>query len=213
MSKALAVAVAFGLFVAAPADAAEDAPPAVSIMELMAAGPLPEKALGTADAPVTIVEYASLTCPHCGNFYRTVFPDFKTKYVDTGKVRFILREFPLDQLALAAAMAARCAPEDKYFEIIDAMFVKQNDWAYVDNPGKALLDLVTPYGFTEASFTTCLGDKTLAQNIIDTESAGEKLGVKGTPAFFINGVLHSGEMTAATLDETLAPLLEAQATP
>jgi protein-disulfide isomerase len=207
MRALLPIAALLCLTLIAPA-AAEDAQ-TVDTKLLMAAGPLAEKTLGDPNAPVTIVEYASLTCPHCGKFHRTVFPTLKSKYIDTGKVYFVLREFPLDQLALAAAMVARCAPESDYFAVIDAMFIEQDDWAYVDNPGKALLDLVAPYGFTDASFRACLGDDKLVQNIVAVEKGGDGFGVKGTPAFFINGTLHGGEMTVEQIDAALAPLLGA----
>ena len=96
---------------------------------LMAAGPLPDIVVGSADAPNTIVEYASMTCPHCAQFQTEVFPQLKTKYIDTGKVRYMLREFPLDNLAAAAFMLARCAGNDRYYPMVDAMFSTQESWA------------------------------------------------------------------------------------
>jgi protein-disulfide isomerase len=177
-------------------------------MKLMAPGPLDEMALGEATAPVTIVEYASLTCPHCGNFYRTVFDTLKTKYIDTGKVYFVLREFPLDELAFAAVMAARCAPKDKFFPIIDTLFREQNDWAFVYDPQPALVAKLQPYGFTEQSFAACLQKPDLAQAINDVAMRAQKeFGVSGTPAFFINGEKYPGEMNLAALESVLTPLL------
>lgn len=211
MQAAIRIVAVFCLVLAAPlARAAEQA---VDTRELMAAGPLEEKTLGDPNAPVTLVEYASLTCPHCGNFYRTVFPALKTKYIDTGQVHFVLREFPLDQLALAAAMTARCGPEDKYFAMIGEMLNEQDRWAFVENPGKALLDLLTPYGFTEDTFRACLGDQKLVENIIEISKRAEGFGVKGTPAFFINGQLHGGEMSIEQFDAALEPLLAGGAQP
>ena len=99
--------------------------------ELLKPGPLPDLIIGNADAPITVVEYASMTCGHCANFHTNVFPTLKEKYVDTGKVRFIMREFPLDNLAAAASMLARCAGEGKAFPLISALFAKQDDWAFV----------------------------------------------------------------------------------
>src|SRR5947207_7120832 len=96
--------------------------------ELMRGGPLGDETLGAADAPVVIVEYASMTCPHCAHFHETTYPELKKKYIDTGKVRFIFREFPLDQLAVAAFMLARCGGKDRYFPLIETLFQKQKDW-------------------------------------------------------------------------------------
>src|SRR5262249_55815019 len=93
----------------------------VPMSDLLVPGPLGDEIQGQADAPVTIVEYASMTCPHCSHFHETTYPEMKKKYIDTGKVRFIFREFPLDQLAAGAAMLARCAGKDKYFPLIDAL--------------------------------------------------------------------------------------------
>src|SRR6185503_2006793 len=96
----------------------------------MRPGPLPDLVLGKADAPVTIIEYASMTCPHCANFHKTTYPALKTKYIDTGKVRFIFREFPLDELAVAAAMLARCADQnERSMALIDVLFASQDKWA------------------------------------------------------------------------------------
>lgn len=218
MSRLVSALAALGFAFLAPVALAQDGPasqPApdaipevIDVMTLMAPGPLPDKALGHADAPVTVIEYASLTCSHCGNFYRTTFQPFKEKYVDTGKVRFILREFPLDQLALAAAAVARCVPEDKYFDVIHTMFEDQAKWAYVEQPGAALIELMKPYGMTEESINACVADKTLVEGIVATlRTASEKFGVQGTPAFFINGKRHGGEMTLAEFDAEIEPLL------
>ncbi len=206
---ALIVAAA-GLFLAAPLSLATPASAeAISTMKLMAPGPLPEQALGKPTAPVTIVEYASLTCPHCANFYNTVFGTLKTKYIDTGKVYFVLREFPLDQLALAAVVAARCAPADQYFPIIDTLFSEQKEWAFVEKPGLALLDKLGKYGFDEASFDQCMARKDLIQSVVTVAQRGQdEFGVDGTPAFFINGEKHSGELDVAKLDAILQPLVD-----
>ena len=174
---------------------------------LMTPGPLGEKTLGDPNAPVTVIEYASLTCSHCGNFHRTTFGALKEKYIDTGKVYFVLREFPLDQLALAAAMVARCAPEEDYFTVVDRMFTDQDRWAYVEQPGAALLELVKPHGFSEERFRACLTDEKLLEGIVAVAKRGDDLGVTGTPAFFVNGEKHGGEMTIEQFDAVLEPLL------
>ena len=175
--------------------------------EFAVAGPLGEKSLGDPNAPVTMVEYASLTCNHCGNFHTTTFAALKEKYIDTGKIRFILREFPLDPLALAAAMAARCGPADDYFAIIDAMFTEQDKWAYVENPAPALLALLAPYGFTDESFDACLKDQAIVEGIVEVAQRGQAFGVAGTPSFFFNGEKQSGAMTIERIDAIVEPLL------
>ena len=188
---------------AVPAGAAS-----ISIMKLMAPGPLPDMTLGQPTAPVTMVEYASMTCPHCGRFYRDVFPTLKTKYIDTGKVYFVFREYPLDQLAYAASIAARCAPKDKFFPIIDALFRQQDNWAYVNQPEPALVAQLAPFGFTQGSFAACL-DKTDIVDGINTiaTTAQKEFGVDGTPTFFINGEKHVGEMNVAEMEAILDPLV------
>ena len=130
-AAALFAAAAWGLAQPALAQRKKAGPTDVSVEELMKPGPLPDLILGNAEAPITVVEYASMTCGHCANFHTKVFPALKEKYVDTGKVRFIMREFPLDNLAAAASMLARCAGEGKTYPLITALFAKQDDWAFV----------------------------------------------------------------------------------
>jgi protein-disulfide isomerase len=127
----------------------------VDLAELMKPGPLGDKSLGNEKAPVTVIEYASMTCSHCANFHATVYPVMKSKYIDTGKVRFIFREFPLDAIATAAFMLARCAPGDKYFPMIDVLFEQQKNWAFTKENAKGLLAIAKQAGFTEKSFEAC----------------------------------------------------------
>ena len=185
------------------------APEAANTAQLMVPGPLAEKTLGDPKAPVTVVEYASMTCPHCARFHNETFDAFKAKYIDTGRVFFVLREFPLDQLALVAIMAARCAPDDKFFPIVARLFREQNDWAFVDNPGPALMQRLKQEGFTDETFNTCISDKTLVEGIIGVEKrAEETFGVDRTPTFFFNGRKHTGEMTIAQAEALMEPLLK-----
>jgi protein-disulfide isomerase len=182
----------------------------VNVADLMAPGPLPERALGSDKASVTVVEYASMTCSHCARFHTTVYPDFKKKYIDSGKVRFILREFPLDPIAAGAFALARCLPEDKYFPMIEVLFEQQKNWAFVPDPPKALLGFAKQAGFTEQSFEACLTDQKLAQAIEDTgRRANEKFGVSGTPTFFINGQMLRGEATLEALSKVIDPMIKA----
>ena len=157
------------------------APSEVPVDELMKPGPLPDLVLGNADAPITVVEYASMTCGHCAHFHTTVFPALKEKYVDTGKVRFIMREFPLDNLAAAASMLARCAGDGKPFPLISVLFAKQDDWAFVKgDPRPELLKFAKQAGFTQESFEKCLTDQKLLDDITAIRSRGaERTGRSG----------------------------------
>jgi protein-disulfide isomerase len=189
---------AFGLI--RPAAAAEP-----SIDELMVPGPLGEEAQGKPDAPITLIEYASMTCPHCANFAINVYPVLKSRYIDTGRVRYILREFPLDSLAAAGSMLARCAGDDKYFSVVDLLFRRQNDWV-VRKPLAPLLEIVKQVGFTKESLDACLSNQKILEGINQVrERAATKFGVNSTPTFFINGKIYRGEMTAKQLEELLGP--------
>jgi protein-disulfide isomerase len=168
----------------------------VDVAKLMAPGPLPEMSIGKDDAKVTIVEYMSMTCPHCARFETTVFDTIKTKYVDTGKVRFILREFPLDSRATAAIMLARCAPKEQYFPMVSALFRAQMTWATADDGRAALLQMSKLAGFTQESFEACLTNQKLLDDVVATrEKASKDFGVDSTPTFFINGSKYTGEMS------------------
>ena len=198
----------FGLFVAVPLFAALAPAEPLSIMRMMAPGPLPEMTLGDPAAPVTVVEYVSLTCSHCADFHRTTFEQLKTGYIDQNKVYYVLREFPLDPLAFAAIMAARCASEDQFFPIVQGLFREQDNWAFVDNPAAALKAKLQPYGFSDESFAACLNRNDLADKIIAvSERAENDFDVHGTPTFFINGERHVGAIDPAELDGLLKPLL------
>jgi protein-disulfide isomerase len=180
----------------------------VSIAELMTPGPLGDQVLGAANAPVTIVEYASMTCPHCSHFHETTFPELRKKYIDTGKVRFIFREFPLDPLAAAAAMLARCAGKDKYFPLIDAFFSQQKDWV-VQKPLQPMFNIAKQAGFTQQSFDECLANQQMLNGIEETRTrAAQKFNVSSTPTFFINGKIFRGALTVEELDKQVAPYLK-----
>ena len=171
---------------------------------------LPDMALGPANAAVTIVEYASMTCPHCANFHKGTYPDLKTKYIDTGKVRFIFREFPLDELAVAGSMLARCIAKDdsgKYFAVIDMLFRQQNDWV-LKNTTETLKRIGKQAGLSEQAVETCLKDQALLDKIAaDQKYASEVLKVNSTPSFFINGEAVKGA-TFEDFDKVIKPLLK-----
>ncbi len=175
--------------------------------DLLKPGPLGDKILGDENAPVTIVEYASMTCSHCARFHETTYPELKSQYIDTGKVRFIFREFPLDPVAAAGFMLARCQPEAKYFDIVDIMFKNQRTWAFTDKPYESMLDFSKQIGFTQESFEQCLTNQGLLDAVNAVKDRGANtFGVSGTPTFFINGEKHSGEMSI----EELGKIIEAK---
>jgi protein-disulfide isomerase len=180
----------------------------VPLAELMQPGPLGDEVLGAADAPVTIIEYASMTCPHCSHFHKTVYPDLKKKYIETGKVRFIFREFPLDRLAAAASMLARCAGKDKFFPLIEAFFEAQNDWV-VQKPLQPMFAIAKQAGFTQQTFDECLENQQMLNGLEEARArAAQKFNVNSTPTFFINGKLYRGALTVDELDKQLAPYLK-----
>jgi len=159
-------------------------------LKLLARSPLvPDMALGKADAPITIYEYASATCPHCADFHTNEWPFIKKEYVDTGKARFVFREFPLDQVALAAFMLTRCAAGDdtkKYHALLDTIFKTQREWA--KNPREGLLKIMRMAGMDEKQFEACQSDRKLAQAIVNSaRNASRDFKVASTPTFFING--------------------------
>jgi protein-disulfide isomerase len=179
----------------------------VDVEQLMAEGALPDVVEGQANAPVTVVEYASMTCSHCAAFATKVYPTLKSKYIDTGKAKLILREFPLDPLATAGFMLARCSG-DKREAMIELLFAQQKNWAFVDKPLDGLLNVVKQTGMTQETFERCLKDQALYDKINMVRDRGaEKFGVNATPTFFINGKRVSGEMTVEQLDKEIAPLL------
>jgi protein-disulfide isomerase len=182
-----------------PTAAAKTTPP-----EMLVAGPLGEQALGDPKAPNTIIEYASMTCPHCQRFHAAVYPELKTKYIDTGKVYFIFREYPLDPLATSAIMLARCAPADRYFPIVDLLFQQQATWAFVPNPVPALQSVVRQAGITQDQFTACLTNQSILDGVNWVKKRGnDTFGVTSTPTFFINGEKHSGDISLAAIDKAL----------
>ncbi|MFA6156602.1 DsbA family protein [Mesorhizobium sp.] len=192
---------------ASPAAAAPEAQGTVDMAQLLKPGALPDKQIGKDDAKVTIVEYASMTCPHCAHFAETTFPDLKTKYIDTGKARYILREFPFDPTAEAGFMLARCA-KDNYFPMVDVLFRQQANWVGVANTKDALLQIAKLAGFTQESFEACLTDQKLLDDVRSVQKRGaSEFKVDSTPTFFINGKTYKGAMSIAEMSAIIDPLL------
>jgi len=180
--------------------------PAVNVPldQLMSIGPLPDLAQGSASAPITIVEYASMTCSHCAAFHDTTWPELKSKYIDSGRAKFVLREFPLDPLATAAFMLARCAGADKRNLLIDQLFTQQKTWAFVEKPIEPLLGIVKTVGFTQVDFETCLRNQDLYEQVSQSrERAAEAFNIDSTPTFFVNGRKLTGELSIVDFDHAV----------
>jgi protein-disulfide isomerase len=180
----------------------------VSLELLLAEPPLPDAWLGDPNAPITIIEYASMTCSHCARFETEVFPILKKNYIDTGKARYVMREFPLDPLAAAASMLARCSG-DKREAMIELLFAQQAHWAFGDKPLEALADTVKLTGMGQKEFDACLNDQALFNKIDQARTeAAQKFGIEATPTFFINGDRKAGEIPPGDLDKLLEPYLK-----
>ena len=197
----LTLAVALGVMQAETPGALDPAARA----QLTAPG-LPDIVEGSADAPATIIEYASATCSHCAAFHQATWPALKAKYVDTGKAKFILREFPLDPLATAAFMLARCAGSAKRDAVLDRLFDRQSEWAFAANTLYKLKGQMLDSGMSEADFEACLANQELLNHVnAGREIAASRPQVRSTPTFFVNGVRLNGEVGLDKFDEILAP--------
>jgi protein-disulfide isomerase len=165
-----------------------------------------DRILGNPDAPITIVEYASLTCPHCAHFTNDVLPELKKKWIETGKAKLILRDYPLDEPALRAAMIARCAPPDRYYAFVDTFFGAQEKWAKPDFR-EPLARLVKLGGMSREEFDNCLKNTALENKIVEGRLiASKELDVNSTPTFFINGTKFTGAPTVEEFDKALSGL-------
>jgi protein-disulfide isomerase len=164
--------------------------------------------LGSPDAKVTMVEYASLTCPHCANFHINTLPALKSEYIDKGLLKLVYRDFPLDGLALRAAMMAQCAGADRYFGYLELLFGRQVQWATAKDPLEGLAAIGKIGGMTDEEFKACLTDKTVEQKVLSSALEGEKTyAVRATPTLFIDGLRYSAmsfEQLRAVLDPILA---------
>ncbi len=203
-----ASASVFSLFVPTLVSVAQ-AQSGPSLTELMKSGPLGEKSEGSDDAAVTIVEYASMTCPHCARFHEEVYPQLKEKYINTGKVRLIMREFPLDRLALAASMLARCSDDKQFFAFVEILYKQQAVWSRSKDPVTELFKVSKFAGFTEERFNECLNNKEVAQGILDVMNRGrDKFKVNSTPTFFINGQKLNGTVPFEDFEKLILPHLK-----
>jgi len=199
---------------ATPAPGTGSAPAAdpEELAKLAKPGPAGDIVLGSDKAPVTIIEYASMTCPHCAHFSATTFPELKKRYIDTGKVRFIFREFPFDKVAAAAFMLARCAGKDggsdRYMAVVETLFAKQAEWV-TDHPLEPLENIAKQLGFSEDSFKACLTNQQVLDGIEAVrDRAVDKLGVNSTPTFFINGKKLVGDVPLEVMAKEIDPYLK-----
>ena len=164
-----------------------------------------DRILGNPEAPITIVEYASLTCPHCAHFTNDVLPELKKKWIDTGKAKLVLRDYPLDEPALRAAMIARCAPPDRYYGYVDIFFGAQEKWVTARDYRDALARLVKLGGMSREEFDNCLKNTALENKIVEGRLiASKELDVNSTPTFFINGIKFTGAPTLEEFDKVLS---------
>jgi len=167
-----------------------------------------DRVLGKADAPITIFEYASLTCPHCAAFDRETLPKVKENWIDTGKAKLIFRDFPLDGLALRAAMLARCAPPDRFYGFIDTLFQSQQTWEHAKDPMEALEHIARLGGMTEEQFKSCMKNEQVSNAVVGSETLAQKeYGVNSTPTFFINGTKIEGAQPYDAFDKALTAAL------
>ena len=181
-----------------------------NLADVMAAGPLPERFLGQPDAPVTIIKSASMTCPYCRKFEAETFPALKREYIDTGKVRLILREFPIGHQSGAATVALRCAPADKYFTLYDKLMVQQSAWVSQEVRHDPIFKVAAQVGVTRAQFDACLQDKALIEGLRWVKERGRTLGIIGTPNFFVNGRLVKSVIGIKEIRELVDPILAAR---
>lgn len=170
-----------------------------TVADIMAQSPLPEMSWGRPDAPVTIVQYASMTCPHCRNFHLTVYPELKRRFIDTGKVRYILREFPIGKSSGNATIALRCAAPDKYLELYGKFMEQQPSWVSLEVRLDAIYAVAKQVGMTRPQFDACLQNQDMIAKLKWVKDRGRKLGIIGTPNFFIGTKLLKKELTLAEI--------------
>jgi len=189
-----------------PAPAADPAANPADMQRLLTIGK-GDRILGNANAPITIIEYASMTCPHCAHFADDVLPELKKKWIDTGKAKLVLRDFPLDGEAVHASMIARCAPPDRFYAFVDTFFADQDKWVTAPDYQAALTRLAALGGMSKADVDKCLADKALENQVLNSRLvAAKQLDVNSTPTFFVNGTKYTGEPTVEAFDKQLSAL-------
>jgi protein-disulfide isomerase len=193
-------------YAAAPVGRKKRTSPA-TVAELMVPGPIKEMSLGNPHAKVTVIEYFSLTCPVCHRFHQKVWPAFKRRYIDSGKIHFIAREFPIGHASGHASIALRCAGEKNYFKLLNRFLAQQNRWVSQEVRLAAIHSVAAPFGLTRAGFDSCIKNQDIVNGIKLVKQRGRDLGVIGTPTFFINGTQLRGVVTMAQMRAQIDPLL------
>jgi protein-disulfide isomerase len=190
---------------------AQTAPKPDSIVDMtkaLAPGPLPELSVGDPNG-LPVIEYGSATCPHCAHFDHDVWPTFKKAYVDTGKVRYIFREYSRNDLDVAAFMLARCVGDDKAFATIELLFASQDSWAFGNNPLEGLMTAVRPTGMSRDKAAACLNDQAKADAVAQiAKTADDAFKISGTPSFIIDGKVYGGALSNGELDAILKPWIK-----
>ena len=201
---AIAAGVYFGTRApSSPAPVAAVSTPDKAALENVQPG---DHVLGDPKAPITVIEYASLTCSHCAHFHTQILPEIKKKWIDTGKVKLVYRDFPLDQVAAKAAQIAECAGNDKYFGVVDIIFRGQPQWAAAADPLAELAKPLRIAGMGENEIKACLANDAMSNAVINDYKGGEAMGVNSTPTLFINGQLYRGARSVDELDAAFAKL-------
>lgn len=180
----------------------------VDMTKLLEPGKGKEMVEGKADAPVTIVEYASLTCSHCGDFYRETLPSIRDKYIKTGKARLVFREFAYDARAQAGYMLARCVPEDRYFPMLQVLFERQMEWAAADDALPPLKKIAAMAGLDENGVDACLKNQSVLDEVKSSFERGKEFGVTSTPTFFINGKKYEGALSVDEMSSVIDSFLK-----
>lgn len=170
-----------------------------TLADIFAPSPLPEMAWGQPNAPVTIVQYASLTCPHCRNFHATIFPVLKRDFIDTGRIRYILREFPIGKTSGLATIALRCAPADKYLTLYGKFMEQQPAWVSQEVRPDAIFAVAQQVGMTRPQFDACRENQGMIEALKWVKERGRKLGIIGTPNYFVGDKLIKRELTLADI--------------
>lgn len=202
MAKSI-LGIAFALVLLAGVPAQADIAPLEEALD--------ERVLGSPDAPVTMSEHSSLTCPHCANFHKDVFPKIKAEYIDTGKLKLVYRDFPLGNLAAAGSMLARCLPKEKFFGFTEVLFRSQAKWSTAEDPREELLKLTRFAGMTEDDFDDCLENEALFQGIKEVqEKDAKKWGIDSTPSFVLEGKVIKGGLAWKDFRDEIEKALDAK---
>lgn len=184
-----------------------------TLADVLKAGALPEFSLGRAEAPVVMVKYMSLTCPHCRRFMAETFPALKREYIDTGKVRLVIREFPIGKTSGNATIALRCAPLSQYLTLYRKFLEQQSAWVSQEVRPEAIMKVASQVGLTRAAYDACVADQSLIEGLKWVKERGRDLGIIGTPNFFIGNRLVKSVLTMPEIRAIIDPMLAGRPAP